>query len=283
MLDRREFLALLATAVAAAGSREAAAGALHAHPDVRPAANLGALEKAYTFFNPTETEFIEAAVARLIPKDELGPGALEADVPYFIDRVLATDYGSGSRFYNQGPFGATTAFQGYQSPLTPPQVYRAGIAAANRYCEAKYGKRFAQLDAATQDEVLKGLQGISGDVNLEEVPGAAFFGQLLTDTRDGFFSDPAYGGNRDMVGWKLVGFPGVPANYTTTIGKNEPYTVEPVDIRALQQARVPLDEHGHAIHRRSEAGDAPRTTAPPAPSGDARVASGTPPQSTFFI
>jgi gluconate 2-dehydrogenase gamma chain len=283
MLDRREFLVMLASAVAAAGSREAAAGAVHAHTDVRPVANLGAQEKAYTFFNPTETEFIEAAVARLIPKDELGPGALEADVPYYIDRVLATDYGSGSRFYNQGPFGATTPFQGYQSPLTPPQVYRAGIGATNRYCEAKHGKLFAQLDPATQDEILKGLQGISGDLSLEEVPGATFFGQLLTDTRDGFFSDPAYGGNRDMVGWKLVGFPGVPANYTTVIGKNEAYSVAPVDIRALQQARAPLDEHGHAVHRRVNVGDGPRTTPPPPPADTTRVANVTPPQSTFFI
>jgi gluconate 2-dehydrogenase gamma chain len=282
MLDRREFLAMLACAVAAAGSRDATAGALHGHADVRPVA-LGALEKAYTFFNPTEAEFIEAAVARLIPKDELGPGALEADVPYFIDRVLATDYGSGSRFYNQGPFGATTPFQGYQSPLTPPQVYRAGIAATDRYCEARHGKTFAQLDAATQDAILKGLQGISGDLSLEEVPGTTFFAQLLTDTRDGFFSDPAYGGNRDMVGWKLVGFPGVPANYTTTIGKNEPYTVAPVDIRALQQARVPLDEHGHAVHRRTEVRDVRPAPAPPSPSDDTRVAGSPPPQSTFFI
>jgi gluconate 2-dehydrogenase gamma chain len=283
MLDRREFLAMLASAVAAAGSREAAAGAIHAQADVRRVANLGAQEKAYTFFNPTEIEFIEDAVARLIPNDELGPGALEADVPYYIDRVLATDYGSGSRFYNQGPFGATTPFQGYQSPLTPPQVYRAGIAATNRYCEAKYGKRFAELDAAMQDEVLKGLQGISGDLTLEDVPGTTFFSQLLTDTRDGFFSDPAYGGNRDMVGWKLVGYPGVPANYTTLIGKNEPYRVAPVDIRALQQARARLDEHGHAIHRRLDAREIPQTSAPPPPAGDTRTASGTPPQSTFFV
>ena len=116
-------------------------------------------------------------------------GALEADVPYFIDQQLAGDYGAGARFYNQGPFGATTLYQGYQLPLTPRQLYRAGIAATNRYCEARYGKRFAQLDAATQDDVLRGLEGIAGDVDLKDVPGATFFTQLLTDTRDGFFAD----------------------------------------------------------------------------------------------
>jgi len=281
MIDRREFLALLATAAAAAGSRDAVAATpdAYSHHDVHPTANLGNLEKAYTFFSPLEAEYIEAAVARLIPKDELGPGALEADVPYYIDRLLTTEYGSGARFYNLGPFGATTPFQGYQSPLTPPEVYRIGIAATNKYCQQQYGKRFAELDAATQDGVLKGLQ----DVSLEDVPGATFFGQLLADTKDGFFSDPAYGGNRDMIGWKLVGYPGVPANYATRIGKNEPYHATPVDIRTLQQARVPLDEHGHPIHRQAAAADIPRTTAPPAPPKPADLASDVRPQATLFI
>src|SRR5438093_9008310 len=88
MIDRREFLAVLATAVAALGTREAIAGSPHAQRDVLPVADLGSLQKAYTFFNPTEAEFIEAAIARLIPNDDLGQGALEADVSYFIDRLM---------------------------------------------------------------------------------------------------------------------------------------------------------------------------------------------------
>jgi gluconate 2-dehydrogenase gamma chain len=277
MIERREFLTVLASVVATVGTREAVAGPPHAHPDLRAVADPGSLPKAYTFFNPTEAEFIEAAVARLIPKDDLGPGALEADVPYFIDRLLTTEYGSGARFYNQGPFGPTTALQGYQLPLTPPEVYRVGIAATNRYCEQKYGKRFAQLEAARQDEVLTGLQ----DVSLEDVPGATFFGQLLADTKDGFFADPAYGGNRDMIGWKLVGFPGVAANYTERIGRNEPYHVTPVDIRSLQRARVPVDGHGHPVHRRAAAGEVP-STVPPPPSAGRDGAGDTYAKGTFF-
>src|SRR3989449_5225467 len=244
MIDRREFLAVLATAVAALGTREAIAGSPHAQRDVLPVADLGSLQKAYTFFNPTEAEFIEAAIARLIPNDDLGQGALEADVSYFIDRLMTSEYGSGARFYNQGPFGDTTRYQGYQLPLTPPEVYRAGIAATNRYCEEKHGKRFAQLDAGAQDEVLNALQSIG----LEKVPGATFFGQLLSDTKDGFFSDPVYGGNRDMIGWKLVGFPGVAANYATTIGKNEPYDVAPVDLGALRRSEEHTSELQSRLH-----------------------------------
>jgi gluconate 2-dehydrogenase gamma chain len=253
MMDRRRFLTLLSSAVAAAVSGDAiVAFAGHAN-------TLGTLNKAYTFFTEAESEFIEAAVARLIPADEMGPGGLEADVPYFIDQQLAGDYGAGARFYNQGPFGPTTPLQGYQLPLTPRQLYRAGIAATDRYCEEKYGKRFAQLDAGMQDDVLKGLSAMAGDKDLKDVPGATFFGHLLGDAKDGFFSDPAYGGNRDMIGWKLIGFPGVSAVYGNLIGENKPYDVQPVDMRGAKQASVGHEHHAHVIH---PPGPARHTTAP---------------------
>jgi gluconate 2-dehydrogenase gamma chain len=47
---------------------------------------------------PPKAAFIEAAVARLIPSDSTGPGAVEAAVPRFIDRQLAGPYGSGDHF-----------------------------------------------------------------------------------------------------------------------------------------------------------------------------------------
>src|SRR5207253_11506098 len=105
MIDRREFLAVLATAVAALGTREAIAGSPHSQRDVLPVAHLGSLQKAYTFFTPTEAEFIEAAIARLIPNDDLGQCAFVADVSYFIDQLIPSEYGSGARCYTQGSFG----------------------------------------------------------------------------------------------------------------------------------------------------------------------------------
>lgn len=253
MIDRRRFLALLSSAVAMfAGGEPLLASAAQGN-------KLGTLKKSYTFFTDAESAFVEAAVARLIPQDEMGPGALEADVPYFIDQQLAGDYGAGARFYAQGPFGATTPFQGYQLPLAPRQLYRAGIAATDRYCEEKYGKRFAQLDAAKQDEVLKGLSEMAGDKGLQEVPGATFFNHLLGDTKDGFFSDPAYGGNKDMIGWKLIGFPGVPAVYGALIGENKAYSVQPVDMQGAKQASAHHAQHAHVTHAPAP----PRQTTPP--------------------
>jgi len=254
MMDRRRFLTILSGTVGLVVSART--------PIASAARNykLGTLSKTYIVFTPAEAAFVEAAVARLIPADKLGPGALEADVSYFIDQQLAGDYGAGARFYSEGPFGATTDFQGYQMPLSPRQLYRAGIAATDHYCEETYGKRFVDLTSAQQEEVLHGLETMAGDKDLQEVPGATFFAHLLNDTKDGFFCDPAYGGNRDMIGWKLIGFPGVPAMYTAVIGQNTPYNVEPVDMRGALGDSVAHDHHGHVIHRAATA----RETSPPA-------------------
>src|SRR5438105_1566087 len=83
------------------------------------------------------------AVARLIPADELGPGAKEAGVALFIDHQLAGAWGTMARNYRQGPWPEGTPQQGYQSPLTPQEVYRAAIREVNQQCTKQYGKAFA--------------------------------------------------------------------------------------------------------------------------------------------
>ncbi len=82
-MDRREFLTILGGVVAAAGAADARVHAAVAADMASHAAKHGAAEKLYIFFTADEVAFVRAAVARLIPADELGPGALEADVPYF--------------------------------------------------------------------------------------------------------------------------------------------------------------------------------------------------------
>jgi gluconate 2-dehydrogenase gamma chain len=56
-----------------------------------------------SYLTPREAEFVDAALARLIPADELGPGAKEAGVCAFIDRQLAGDFGTMARSYRGGP------------------------------------------------------------------------------------------------------------------------------------------------------------------------------------
>ena len=250
--DRRRFLKGL-TAVSAAGTvpaglvpGEARAQQPHgAHP--KPAGAAAVLPQAYVYLTPSEVEFVEAAVARLVPADDLGPGAKEAGVAYFIDQQLGGAWGAMARNYRQGPWPEGTPQQGYQSPLTPKEVYRAAIPEVDAACVARFQKPFHQLQSSEQDRVLSELE--TGKLALGSVPGAFFFNLLLVNTMEGFFADPIYGGNRDKLAWKLVGFPGVAASYGEYIEKHGvPYNAEPVSIADMQNHVVATDEHGHPKH-----------------------------------
>jgi len=183
-----------------------------------------------SFLTDVERRFIDVATSRLIPTDESGPGAKDADVTTFIDRQLAGAFGSADTWYMQGPWQDGTASQGYQSRLTPAQMYRAAIAAIDRHCSESYGgKSFADLAPDDQDKILSGLE--AGDITLDGANAKTFFELFLQNTIEGFFSDPIYGGNRDMVGWSLVGFPGARYDYRDYVSKHgEKFSLPPVGI-----------------------------------------------------
>lgn len=183
-----------------------------------------------TYFTAEEWAFVNAAVARLIPADEQGPGALEAGVPEYIDRQMNTPYASGALWFMQGPFNADApAEMGWQSKLVPKQIYRLGIAATDEHCKKHYGSVFAGLDSATRDDVLKQLE--AGSPQFESVPAKIFFSFLLQNTKEGFFCDPIHGGNKGMVGWTLIGFPGARADFMDWVERNEQYPFPAVSIR----------------------------------------------------
>ena len=224
VFDRRKFL----LAGAAAGTTAAAValhdGELGAKPetitggmpwtegaaDSPPGADTGT---GYVYLTAAEAAFVEAAVDRLIPADPVGPGAVEAGVPTFIDRQLAGTYGRGDHYFLGGPWPAGVPEQGYQSRFSPAQLYRAAVPAVDCYVAGKFkSATFAALSAADRDTVLKGME--SGDVHLDGgVNAKSFFAMLLQNTKEGYFSDPIYGGNRDMAAWKMIGFPGARYNY----------------------------------------------------------------------
>ena len=179
----------------------------------------------FVFFTAAERSFIEAAVARLIPNDAVGPGAVEANVPFFLDRQLSGPFGHGAHFYLGGPWPKGTSEQGYQSRYTPAQLYRSAIAAIDRYVGAQHGGAvFAKLAADDQDRLLTGLE--VGTVELDGVDGKSFFTMLWQNTKEGYFSDPIYGGNKDMASWKMLGFPGAHYDYrewASRHGERVPY------------------------------------------------------------
>ncbi len=185
----------------------------------------------YVFFTPVEIQFIEAAVDRMIPADHLGPGGVQAGVPIFIDRQLAGEFGKATNWYMQGPWPKGTASQGLQGRRTPAERYRAAIKAIGDYLQTQQRKPFHQLSAHEQDQLLSQME--TGTVQLaDDVDGKDFFTMFLQNVMEGFFSDPLYGGNRDMAGWKLIGFPGARYDHRDFVGRHgEPYSLPPVSLR----------------------------------------------------
>nr|WP_297460557.1 gluconate 2-dehydrogenase subunit 3 family protein [uncultured Halomonas sp.] len=191
------------------------------------------------YLTADERRFVEAAVDRLIPEDELGPGALRSGVADFIDYQLGGPFGRAARWYMDGPWRDGSEAQGYQMRFTPAELYRHCIPHVNDHCRQTYQGDFADLAAADKDAVLEALE--RGDIPLDVFDPASFFEILLQNTREGFLADPMYGGNRDFAGWRLAGFPGARYNYSpfiTDYGKSFPYP--PVGI--LGRQGIPLKE-----------------------------------------
>ena len=184
------------------------------------------------FFTAEEAAAVEAIPDRLIPADDLGPGGKDAGCAVFIDRQLAGPYGRLEWHYMEAPFATDApANFGPQSAIVPRDRYRTALAALAEYTRAQFGGRtFQQLAAADQDAVLTGLE--KGELQLRGTSGRAFFLLIQANVVEGFFADPIYGGNKDMCGWKLVGFPGVRYDYRDVIANpNKPYTLPPVSLQ----------------------------------------------------
>jgi gluconate 2-dehydrogenase gamma chain len=231
-VPRRKFLlgAGLAGTALAAGLTEAAEAQQPAPATAAPAPSTADTEP-YVNLTASEAAFIVAAVDTLIPADELSPSGSDCGVAVFIDRQLGGAWGGGAKMYRAGPFLKGKPEQGYQLPLAPREYFASGIAATNAWTRKAYGgKDFDRLAAADRVVALKAME--DGKAEFENFDARAFFGQLLSITMAGFFADPIYGGNRNMVAWKLIGFPGLPATYADKIDeyRNRRYAAEPQSI-----------------------------------------------------
>lgn len=225
----------LGTAPAAA---RIVAGALPWQPDAGdPPAQVA--PGPWKFFTVDEAKAIEALVDRVIPPDSPGsgshtPGGKDAGCAVYIDAQLAGPYGSARGLYMRPPFQDGTPQQGEQSPLTPAQRYRQSLAALDKYCRGAFaGKGLADLSDGQKDQIIGQME--KGPLKLEGVSATAFFELLVKNTQEGFLADPVYGGNRDMVGWKMLGFPGARYDYRDWIDHhNERYPLPPVGISGRQ-------------------------------------------------
>jgi gluconate 2-dehydrogenase gamma chain len=176
------------------------------------------------FFTEPEALIVAAAASRIFPTDDMGPGAKEAGVVIFIDRQLAGPYGRDRYRYAQGPFDENAAPEfGYQGQAAPKDTYREGL---------KGLKGFDRLSAEEQDKKLK------------EIENTHFFAVLRQNTIEGMFCDPMHGGNADMVGWQLVGFPGPRMSNFNDVDKHfgEAYRPKLVSLEQVLGRKVPLSE-----------------------------------------
>lgn len=141
----------------------------------------------WRFFTAAEARIVRAATNRIFPSDASGPGAEEAGVVPYIDRQLAGPYGRDRYRFTQGPFLAGTPQQGYQGADTPRLIYRQALA---------------------QLKDLPSLPPTQQDARLAAIEKTYFFQLLRQHTLEGLFADPMHGGNRNLAGWRLIGFPG---------------------------------------------------------------------------
>ena len=232
--DRRDFLkGAVVGGAAAASATVAIAPAETAQAQPSPPATSPTTTEAagYEFLNLDEAAFVEVLVDHMVPADTLTPKGTDLGINIYIDRALAGAWGKGERLYMQGPWKQGTPSQGYQLPLTPAQLYRAGIVATNAHCRKTYGKSFDRIETAQREEVLVGLSKstITFDNGL---PVRVFWGTLYQTVMEGMFSDPIYGGNRNKAGWALIGFPGVIAVHRDHVEqyRGKPFPNKPVSI-----------------------------------------------------
>ena len=158
-----------------------------------------------------EAAFFSAACDTIIPADRLSPSGTDCGCVAYIDRQLAGAWGNGAKLYRNGPFLPAKPQHGYQLPLTPREYFAAGIKAANVWSTKTYGKSFDRLSVSERATALTAME--KGTATFEGFDAQPFFEALLQSAMEGFFADPMYGGNRNKVSWRMVGYPGLPATW----------------------------------------------------------------------
>ena len=136
---------------------------------------------APTALSAAHMKTLEAFIDRLIPTDELGPGAVQAGAQIYIDRALA------------GP------------NANEKDTFLQGLEAVDAYARRVHGAPLAELSAEKRDQLLTEIDNNTA----QGLPqGRQFFNRARTLTLQGMFGDPYYGGNKNFAGWDLIRYPG---------------------------------------------------------------------------
>lgn len=190
-----------------------------------PAQATGNANAALMFLTPNQFDITNAAVERIYPADDNGPGAQDLLVAYFIDHQLASGWGVGAKEYTSGPFFPGEETQGYQGSLNRQEIFTIGLDTIEKHSLEKLNKSFVELTPEEQDAILTDFE--EGNVEMKGVSANYFFNLLRSSTLEGVYADPLYGGNANMEGWKLKNYPGHQMSYVNIIEQEEFEKIEP--------------------------------------------------------
>lgn len=226
--------------------------------ETKSAKNTPALQHARVFFNRKEDFAVLAAATEcILPEDDNGPGAIELGVPYFIDKQLAGSWGTNAKEYMRDPFlqnqdthdyqhkdgrqdksgpntstKAPTPTPRYQSRQNRGDIYIQGLRKIEDWSQKEYDEKFVDIDEEKQIEVLQAFE--NGEVEMAGVASVTFFNLLLQMTIEGAYADPVYGGNKDMMGWKMKEYPGPRMAYIEDIDAEDFIEMKPSSLRDYQ-------------------------------------------------
>lgn len=189
--------------------------------DSAPVTN--AYTEAMQFFTRKEDlDTLAAASEVIFPEDENGPGAIGLGAPYYIDKQLASPWGSNTDDYMKRPFRAG------ESPLNREDTMLQGLRKLNEVSQSKEKVNFLDLEEDAQIEILQSFE--AGEVEMNLISSAGFFAMLRQLTIEGCYADPLYGGNKDMGGWRMKEFPGAYMSFTDVVEAKEFVKKEPMSL-----------------------------------------------------
>jgi gluconate 2-dehydrogenase gamma chain len=237
----RRMTRLMLLKAGAVGVAGAAAGGALLSGEAQATETAAAAPTALRFFTQWEFDYVTAMAETIWPTDDLGPGARVAGVGTYLDGQLAGSWGQGHRMYLNGPFfEPADSGHGWQVPMTPAEVYRAFLPGFDVYCKTTYGNPYTVLTAAQQTQALTDLQTGKAPIQIggsTSFTSSTFFSIFRQNVLEGMLADPAYGGNKDMVGWQWIGFPGdtmrrgdVYADYIFKPDKAYPFAKKPLPL-----------------------------------------------------
>lgn len=205
---------------------------------------------------------LREATESIYPEDDQGPGAIELGVPYFIDKQLAGSWGLNAKEYMQAPFildepsrnvpknitnqpkqsqggpdaetKSSTPLPRYESGLNRGEIFIQGIRKMREVSTATFDEEIESLDEDQTTMLLQLFE--NGEVDMEGVSSVTFFHFLLQATLEGVYSDPLYGGNKDMMGWKMAEYPGPRPGYIDVIQEENFIKMDPFSLRDYQQS-----------------------------------------------